>query len=171
MPLDMKTSFDDCRERVTERAGKINQLGALIRKARHRVLRTENLCRSRNPSAGDDRPRCFGSSSEVCLQRLTWVRPVQARSLLSIARLNMARSRVRPSTINRVLIAHTCFGRSGGLARSACPYSRACSGRALKVDFHCLAWPYSSVAEGEEHASPQRGGAAKSCRLSEGCGR
>src|SRR5262249_35044444 len=45
----------------------------------------------------------------------------QPRSLLSIAKLNMARSRVRPSTINRVLIDQTCFGRSGGLAPISLP--------------------------------------------------
>ena len=38
----------------------------------------------------------------------------QPRSLLSIARLNIARSRVRPSICNRVRIAQTCFGRNGG---------------------------------------------------------
>jgi hypothetical protein len=36
-------------------------------------------------------------------------------------KLNMVRSRVRPSTISRVLIAHTCFGRSGGLAPISLP--------------------------------------------------
>src|SRR5690349_13138643 len=45
----------------------------------------------------------------------------QPRSLLSIARLNMARSRVRPSIINRVLMHQTCFGRSGGLAPISFP--------------------------------------------------
>ena len=37
----------------------------------------------------------------------------QPRSLLSIARLNIAKSRVRPATCNRVRIDQTCFGRSG----------------------------------------------------------
>jgi hypothetical protein len=50
---------------------------------------------------------------------------VAPRSLLSIA---MARSRVRPSTINRVLMDQTCFGRSGGLAPISLPYSMACGG-------------------------------------------
>src|SRR5579863_10042057 len=40
----------------------------------------------------------------------------QPRSLLSMAKLNRARSRIRPSASNRVLIDQTCFGRSGGLA-------------------------------------------------------
>jgi hypothetical protein len=38
----------------------------------------------------------------------------QPRSLLSIARVNIAESRVRPSICNRVRIDQTCFGRSGG---------------------------------------------------------
>ena len=33
----------------------------------------------------------------------------------------MARSRVLPSIISRVLIAHTCFGRNGGLAPISLP--------------------------------------------------
>jgi Sodium/calcium exchanger protein len=45
----------------------------------------------------------------------------QPRSLLSMARLNMARSGVRPSTNNRVLIAQTCFGRRGGFAPISLP--------------------------------------------------
>src|SRR5262245_33614533 len=48
----------------------------------------------------------------------------QPRSLRSIAKLNMARSRVRPSTINRVLIDQTWFGRSGGLAPISLPLFR-----------------------------------------------
>src|SRR5215813_14178421 len=39
---------------------------------------------------------------------------IAARSLLSIARLNIAKSRVRPSICNRVRIDQTCFGRNGG---------------------------------------------------------
>src|ERR1700704_136330 len=38
----------------------------------------------------------------------------QPRSLLSIARLNMARSRARPSIWSFVRIDQTCLGRSGG---------------------------------------------------------
>ena len=38
------------------------------------------------------------------------------RSSLSMAKLNRARSRTRPSNSNRVLIDQTCFGRKGGLA-------------------------------------------------------
>jgi len=38
----------------------------------------------------------------------------QPRSLPSIARLNIAKSRVRPSMCNRVRMEQTCFGRNGG---------------------------------------------------------
>jgi hypothetical protein len=38
----------------------------------------------------------------------------QPRSLLSIARLNIAKSRVHPAICNRVRIDHTCFGPNGG---------------------------------------------------------
>jgi hypothetical protein len=46
---------------------------------------------------------------------------VTARSLLSIARLNMARSRARPSIWSFVRIDQTCLGRSGGLAPVSFP--------------------------------------------------
>ena len=45
----------------------------------------------------------------------------QPRSLLSIARLNIARSRTRPSICSFVRIAQTCFGRSGGFALVSLP--------------------------------------------------
>ena len=45
----------------------------------------------------------------------------QPRSLLSIARLNMARSRLRPSIWSLVRIDQTCFGRSGGFAPVSLP--------------------------------------------------
>jgi hypothetical protein len=44
----------------------------------------------------------------------------QPLSLLSIAKLNMARSRCGPD-LSRVLIAQTCFGRKGGLAPTSLP--------------------------------------------------
>src|ERR1700738_5318048 len=58
----------------------------------------------------------FGAMSSTLIATTS-----QPRNLLSIARLNMARSRVRPSTSNRVLIDQTCFGRSGGLAPISLP--------------------------------------------------
>jgi hypothetical protein len=41
--------------------------------------------------------------------------------LLSMARLNIAKSRVRPSTWSLVRIDQTCFGRSGGFAPISLP--------------------------------------------------
>jgi hypothetical protein len=45
----------------------------------------------------------------------------QPRSLLSTAKLNIARSLVRPSICNLVLINETCFGRSGGFGPISLP--------------------------------------------------
>src|SRR5579859_2744147 len=45
----------------------------------------------------------------------------QPRSLLSIARLNMARSRARPSIWSFVRIDQTCLGRRGGFAPVSFP--------------------------------------------------
>src|SRR3984893_12248610 len=45
----------------------------------------------------------------------------QPRSLLSIARLNMARSRARPSIWSLVRIGQTCLGRNGGFAPVTLP--------------------------------------------------
>jgi hypothetical protein len=57
----------------------------------------------------------------------------QPRSLPSMARLNIAKSRVRPSTWSLVRIDQTCFGRSGGFAPISLPLlsherNTACSG-------------------------------------------
>src|SRR6516162_9666963 len=46
---------------------------------------------------------------------------VAALSLLSMARLNIARSRVRPSICSLLRIDRTCLGRSGGLAPVSLP--------------------------------------------------
>src|ERR1700730_14085269 len=45
----------------------------------------------------------------------------QPRSLLSIARLNIARSRLRSATWSLVRSDQTCFGRSGGFVASNLP--------------------------------------------------
>jgi hypothetical protein len=52
----------------------------------------------------------------------------QPRSLLSIARLNIARSRTQPSIWSFVRIDQTCLGRSGGFAPVSLPLfkARAC---------------------------------------------
>src|SRR3984893_17212553 len=73
----------------------------------------------------------------------------QPRSLLSIARLNMARSRMRPSIWSLVRIDQTCFGRSGGFAPVGLPLfhgTRLWDSGAHSTD---PAWSYSSVT-GEE---------------------
>ncbi len=53
----------------------------------------------------------------------------QPRSLLSIARLNIARSRTRPSIWSFVRIDQTCFGRRGGFAQLAFVPRHALVGR------------------------------------------
>src|SRR6516225_5331643 len=45
----------------------------------------------------------------------------QPRSLPSIDRLNIARSRILPSNCNSLRIDQTCFGRSGGFAPVSFP--------------------------------------------------
>jgi hypothetical protein len=54
----------------------------------------------------------------------------QPRSLLSMARLNIAKSRVRLSTWSLVRMDQTCFGRSGGFAPVSLPLFQ---GRRLDV--------------------------------------
>jgi len=56
--------------------------------------------------------------SDVIYRQLT---TSHARRLLSIARLNIARSRVRPVTCSLVRTDQTCFGRSGGFAPVSLP--------------------------------------------------
>src|SRR5206468_1659473 len=75
----------------------------------------------------------------------------QPRSLLSIARLNMARSRARPSIWSFVRIDQTCLGRNGALLRLLCPYSRATAYGAWGSRLLDPASSYSSVREGEKH--------------------
>jgi hypothetical protein len=66
------------------------------------------------------------------------------RSLLSIARLNIARSRARPSIWSFVRIDQTCLGRSGGFAPVSLPFHGT---RLWDAGSHSLdpAWPYSSA--------------------------
>jgi hypothetical protein len=49
----------------------------------------------------------------------------QPRSLLSMAKLNIAKSRLRSATWSLVRIDQTCFGRSGGLAPISLPLFQA----------------------------------------------
>src|SRR5713226_4246606 len=64
----------------------------------------------------------------------------QPRSLLSIARLNIARSRLRSATWSLVRIDQTCFGRSGGLAPISLPLFHAprLSAGATEASLSCM---------------------------------
>src|SRR5262249_423602 len=86
------------------------------------------------------------------------------RSLLSIARLNMARSRVRPSSWSRVRIDQTCFGERGGLAPMSLPLFQGTRG-GCKITSTGLDMVNSSIAEERQHA-PHRIGAFNSRPLS-----
>ena len=68
----------------------------------------------------------------------------QPRSLLSIARLNTAKSRARPSIWSFVRIDQTCLGRSGGFAPVSLPLFY---GTRFGAGGHSLdtAWLYSSA--------------------------
>src|ERR1022692_3098813 len=71
----------------------------------------------------------------------------QPRNLLSMARLNNARSRVRCSIWSLVRIAQTCFCRSGGLAPVSFPLFQGAAGGPVARNWHHLAWLHSSVTE------------------------
>jgi hypothetical protein len=75
----------------------------------------------------------------------------QPRSLLSIAKLNMARSRARPSIWSFVRIDQTCLDPNGGFAPVTLPKALVSGSRLLD-----LAWSYSSVTEDEEHVALAR---------------
>ena len=86
----------------------------------------------------------------------------QPRSLLSIAKLNMARSRARPSIWSFVRIDQTCLGRSGGFAPVSLPLFHG-----TRLGSHSLdpAWPYSSARlQRREHVPPDE--ALESVRFS-----
>jgi hypothetical protein len=59
----------------------------------------------------------------------------QPRNLLSMARLNIAKSRVLPSTCNLVRIDQTCFGRRGGFAPVSLPLFQAVRLVVIEVAF------------------------------------
>src|ERR1700738_882652 len=92
----------------------------------------------------------FGAMSSTLMATTS-----QPRNLLSIARLNMARSRIRPSNSNRVLIDQTCFGRSGGLAPISLPLFqgvRLLGGAQFSMSDMIVLLCY----EDDEHAPPIR---------------
>src|ERR1700694_514140 len=80
----------------------------------------------------------------------------QPRSLLSIARLNMARSRTRPSIWSFVRIDQTCFGRSGGFAPVSLPLFQGVrvGGVGLSLSLSCM--DILLCYEDDEHASRSR---------------
>ena len=72
-----------------------------------------------------------------------------------MAKLNKARSRIRFSKSNRVLIDQTCFGRSGGLAPISLPLFqgvRLLSGEQFSLSDVTVLLCY----EGDEHAPPAK---------------
>src|SRR5215212_10670584 len=76
----------------------------------------------------------------------------QARSLLSIGRLNMARSRARPSIFSFVRIVQTCLGRSGGFAPVSFPLFHGTRfGARLPFTWSCMAISSAPVTGGEKH--------------------
>src|SRR5882672_10441670 len=72
----------------------------------------------------------------------------QPRSLLSIARLNIARSRARPSIWSFVRIDQTCLGRSGGFAPVSFPLFHGTRlGAGAAFTWSCMAILLGSVTE------------------------
>jgi hypothetical protein len=78
-------------------------------------------------------------------------------SLLSMARLNKARSGVRPSTSSRVPIDQTCFGRSGGWAPTSLPLFRGVRGAEWRIGNFGRALSFPSVTAENDHAPRPRG--------------
>src|SRR6516225_5476731 len=75
----------------------------------------------------------------------------QARSLLSMAKLNIARSRVLPSTWSLLRMDQTYLGRSGGLTPANFPlFHGCCFSREMKKYFD-FPWPRSSVGGHGHH--------------------
>ena len=85
--------------------------------------------RSGSPSSFSTNASRTASDRARCHQS---IRRPGARTGLSMATSNIARSRVRPWIISRVLIAHTCFGRNGGLAPVSLPLFQGVRVRAVK---------------------------------------
>ncbi len=76
----------------------------------------------------------------------------QPRSLLSMARLNIARSRLRSAIWSLVRIDQTCFGRSGGLAPVTLPLFQ---GMRLRWWLDSLPWSFSWLVKTTSMASIQ----------------
>src|ERR1700693_3297950 len=75
----------------------------------------------------------------------------QPRSLLSIATLNIAKSRVRPAICSLVRIDQTCFGRSGGLAPTNLPLFQGTRFGAAGVGLSLSCMVILLVCENDQH--------------------
>src|SRR5579864_1014691 len=75
----------------------------------------------------------------------------QPRSLLSIARLNIARSRLRSATWSLVRIDQTCFGRSGGLAPINLPLFQGGRLKAAGAEVSSSCMVILLVSESDQH--------------------
>src|ERR1700690_4336240 len=73
------------------------------------------------------------------------------RSLLSIARLNIARSRLRSAIWSLVRIVQTCFGRSGGLAPTSLPLFQGARLGAGATDVSMSCMVILLVGENDQH--------------------
>src|ERR1700745_804395 len=75
------------------------------------------------------------------------------RSLLSIAKLNMARSRALPSIWSFVRIDQTCLGRSGGFVPVSLPVFQGTRLTRVGVAFHLILHGHTPRLgyRGEEH--------------------
>src|SRR6266581_9773422 len=84
------------------------------------------------------------------------------RNLLSMARLNIAKSRTLPPTCSLVRIDQTCFGRSGGFAPVSLPLFQGirldATGVGFSLSSHRLLTWFSKVREAIKIVFwPQRG--------------
>src|SRR2546423_5574002 len=76
------------------------------------------------------------------------------RSLLSIARSNIARSRLRPSIWSLVLIDQTCLGRNGGFAPVSFPLFQGTRLGWVAFARSCMAILLGLVTEDEKDVPP-----------------
>src|SRR6266508_2304541 len=75
------------------------------------------------------------------------------RSLLSMAKLNIARSRVRPSSWSLVRMHQTSFGRSGCFAPISLPLFQGLRLDTVGAEFSWSCMVISSIDEGDQDAA------------------
>src|SRR5579864_6416633 len=75
----------------------------------------------------------------------------QPRNLLSMARLNIAKSRLRSAICSLVRIDQTCFGRSGGLAPISLPLFQAGRLGAAGAEVSSSCMVLLLVSENDQH--------------------